>query len=167
LKTNLAGLPISNIVRPIRQLVKPDTPAKRRFLLTTSGKPQDDRIEFNGGVALARQQLLEARKQDPNAQLWPEISMSIVGQDFSREHDVRTAIEVFKLNELAYPDSADVADNLADAYQVDGQMDLARQYARKCIELLNTAGLPASTWANTEQYRGEIRQDAEQVLKSK
>jgi pimeloyl-ACP methyl ester carboxylesterase len=124
-------------------------------------------IEFNGGISLARQQLLEARKQDPKAQLWPEISMSIVGQDFSREHDVRTAIEVFKLNELAYPESADVADNLAGAYQVDGQMDLARQYAIKCIEILNTPGLPASTWVNTEQYRGEIRHDAEQVLKSK
>src|SRR6202042_3076404 len=101
------------------------------------------------------------------AQLWPEISMSIVGQDFSREHDVRTAIEVFQLNELAYPESADVADNLAGAYQVDGQMALARQYAIKCIEILNTPGLPASTWVNTEQYRGEIRHDAEQVLKSK
>ena len=124
-------------------------------------------VEFNGGVARARQQLLDARKQDPKAQLWPEISMSIVGQDFSREHDAKTAIEVFKLNELAYPESADVADNLADAYRVDGQMELARQYARKCIEMLNSPGRPASTWVNTEQYRGEIRQDAEQVLQNK
>jgi dienelactone hydrolase len=124
-------------------------------------------VEFNDGVARARQQLLDARKQNPKAQLWPEISMSIVGQDFSREHDARTAIEVFKLNELAYPDSADVADNLADAYQADGQMELARQYAKQCIEMLNTLGLPASTWANTEQYRGEIRQDAEKVLQNK
>jgi dienelactone hydrolase len=123
-------------------------------------------VEFNGGVSRARQQLLDARKQDPKAQLWPEISMSIVAQDFSREHDVKTAIEAFKLNELAYPDSADVADNLADAYLADGQKELARQYAQKSLTLLNTPGLPASTWTNTEQYRGEIRHDAEKLLQN-
>jgi pimeloyl-ACP methyl ester carboxylesterase len=123
-------------------------------------------VEFNDGITRARQQLLEARKRDPKAQLWPEISMSIVAQDFAREHDAKTAIEAFKLNELAYPDSADVADNLADAYLADGQKDLARQYARKSIELLNRPGIPASTWANTEQYRGEIRSDAEKLLQT-
>jgi pimeloyl-ACP methyl ester carboxylesterase len=123
-------------------------------------------VEFNGGLARARRQLLAARKQDPKAQLWPEISMSIVAQDFSREHDVKTAIEAFKLNELAYPDSADVADNLADAYLDDGQKELARQYAQKSLTLLNTPGLPASTWVNTEQYRGEIRHDAERLLQN-
>ena len=70
------------------------------------------------------------------------------------------------MNELAYPDSADVADNLADAYLADSQKDLARQYALKSIELLNRPGLPASTWANTEQYRGEIRRDAEKLLQN-
>jgi pimeloyl-ACP methyl ester carboxylesterase len=123
-------------------------------------------VEFNGGLARARQQLIEARKQDSKAQLWPEISMSIVAQDFAREHNAKTAIEAFKLNELAYPDSADVADNLADAYLADGQKDLARQYAQKSIELLNRPGIPASTWANTEEYRGEIRRDAEKLLQN-
>jgi len=123
-------------------------------------------VEFAGGASRARQQLIEARKRDPKAQLWPEISMSIVAQDFSREHNAKAAIEVFKLNELAYPDSSDVADNLADAYMADGQKELARQYAQKSLKLLGTPGLPASTWVNTEQYRGEIRQDAEKLLKN-
>jgi pimeloyl-ACP methyl ester carboxylesterase len=123
-------------------------------------------VEFNGGAARARQQLIEARKRNAKTQLWPEISMSIVAQDFAREHDAKTAIEAFKLNELAYPDSADVADNLADAYLADGQKDLARQYALKAIELLNRPGLPASTWANTEQYRNEIRRDAEKMIEN-
>jgi pimeloyl-ACP methyl ester carboxylesterase len=123
-------------------------------------------VEFNGGTARARQQLIEARKRDAKAQLWPEISMSIVAQDFGREHDAKTAIEAFKLNELAYPDSADVADNLADAYLADGQKDLARRYGLKAIELLSRPGLPASTWANTEQYRNEIRRDAEKMIEN-
>jgi pimeloyl-ACP methyl ester carboxylesterase len=144
-------------------------------LITTPGvAPADpmaaslilDDVEFNGGIARARQQLIEARKQDSKAQLWPEISMSIVAQDFAREHIAKTAIEAFKLNELAYPDSADVADNLADAYSADGQKDLARRYALKSIELLNRPGIPASTWADTEQYRSEIRRDAEKLLQN-
>jgi hypothetical protein len=90
--------------------------------------------------------------------------MSIVAQDFLREHDAKSAIEVFKLNELAFPDSADVADNLADAYLADGQKELARQYAEKSLTFLNTPGLQVSTWVNTEQYRREIRQDAEKLL---
>jgi dienelactone hydrolase len=122
-------------------------------------------VEFNNGVARARQQLIEARRQDPGAQLWPEISMSIVAQDFLREKDAKTAIEVFKLNLLAYPDSADVANNLADAFLADGQPEIAHQYARQSLKLLDTPGLPASTWVNTEQYRGEIRRDDEDVLK--
>jgi len=70
-----------------------------------------------------------------------------------------------KLNLLAYPDSADVEDNLADAYLADGQKDLARQHAERTLKLLDTVGLPASSWTNTEQYRGEIRRDAQDVLK--
>jgi tetratricopeptide (TPR) repeat protein len=123
-------------------------------------------VQFNGGIARAWQQLLDARKQQPKAQLWPEISMSIVAQDFSRVHDDKAAIEVFKLNELAYPDSADVADNLADAYSADGQKDLARQYAQKSLKLLDTPAQAASTWTNTEQYRREIRRYAENLLQN-
>jgi tetratricopeptide (TPR) repeat protein len=41
---------------------------------------------------------------------------------------MKAAIEIFKLNLLAYPDSADTHFNLADAYSKNGQRDLARQY---------------------------------------
>lgn len=145
-------------------------------LITTPGTTAADpmaasqilnEVEFDGGASRARHRLIEARKQNPNVELWPEISMSIVAQDFLRAHDAKSAIEAFELNELAYPDSADVADNLADAYLANGQTELARQYARKCIKMLETPGLPASTWVNTEQYRGEMRQDAEKVLQGK
>jgi pimeloyl-ACP methyl ester carboxylesterase len=124
-------------------------------------------VEFNGGVQRARQQLMEARKQEPKAQLWPEVSMSIVAQDFSRDHDVKTAIEVFKLNLLAYPDSADAADSLADAYLADGQEELAHQYAKQSLKILDTPGIAASSWVNTEPYRREIHSDAEKVLKAR
>ena len=122
-------------------------------------------VEFENGVAHAQQLLEQVRKKDPNAQLWPEISMSIIGQDFVREGDVKSGIDVFKLNLLAYPDSADANDSLADAYLKDGQKDLARQHAEKALTILDSHSSPASSWTNTEQYRGEIRRDAEKVLK--
>jgi pimeloyl-ACP methyl ester carboxylesterase len=123
-------------------------------------------VEFNGGVQRAQQRLIEARKERPQAQLWPEISMSIVAQDFSRDHDLKTAIEVFKLNLLAYPDSADADDNLADAYLADGQEEMAHQYAQRALEILDKPSVAASSWVNTEPYRREIRSDAEKVLKA-
>jgi dienelactone hydrolase len=124
-----------------------------------------EEVEFGGGVAHATQQLMDARKRDPEAQLWPEISMTTVGEDFMREGDMKSAVEVFKLNLLAYPDSADVMENLAEASLKDGQKDLAREHAEKALALLDSHRLPASSWTDTEQYRGEIRRGAEKILK--
>src|SRR5262249_3739544 len=103
-------------------------------------------------------------KKDPQAQLWPEISMSIIAQDFQRERDFANAITVFKLNLLAYPDSADANESLAEAYLANGDKELAKQFAEKSLSILDTAGTPASSWTNTEEYRGEIRKGAEKVL---
>jgi len=118
-----------------------------------------------GGATQARQQLIEARRTDPQAQLWPEVSADIIGSGFLREHQTKSAIEVFQVNLLAYPDSADAHSNLADAYMQDGQKDLARQYAERTLALLDAHKAPASSWSDTEQRRGEIRKDAADLLK--
>jgi len=123
-----------------------------------------DQIRVPGGVAQVTQQLMEARGKDPKAQLWPEVTVSIIGQDHLRAGEPKLAIEVFKLNLLAYQESADANDDLADAYLADGQKDLARQYAEKVLALLDSHTGPASSWSDTEQRRGEIRHDAEKTL---
>src|SRR6266704_1093101 len=84
-----------------------------------------NQIEMPGGVAQVTQQLMEARRKDPQVQLFPEITVDIIASGHLREGDAKTAIEIFKLNLLAYPDSADAHYNLADAYLKDGQKDLA------------------------------------------
>lgn len=117
-----------------------------------------------GGVAQATQQLMEARQRDPEAQLFPEITVSIIGQDHLRAGEPKLALEVFKLNLLAYPESADANDDLADAYLADGQNDLARQHAEKALALLDSHAAPASSWSDTEPRRGEIRHDAQEIL---
>ena len=116
------------------------------------------------GVAQVTLQLMEARRKDPQAQLFPEISVDIIGSDHLREGETKAAIEVFKLNLLAYPDSADAHYNLADAYLEDGQKDLACQYAEKALTMLDSHTAPLSSWSDTEQRRGEIHRSARQVL---
>lgn len=122
-------------------------------------------IASPGGVALVTQQLAEARRKDPQAQLFPEIAASIIGQDHTRAGETKSAIEVFQLILLAYPDSADAHESIAEAYQADGQKGLARQHAEKALALLDSHAAPASSWTDTEPYRGEIRRSAEEVLK--
>src|SRR6266446_6717806 len=123
-----------------------------------------NQIETPDGVAQATRRLTEARQKDPKAQLWPEITVDIIASGHLREGDAKTAIEIFKLNLLAYPDSADAHYNLADAYLKDGEKDLARQYAEKALAMLDSHAAPLSSWSDTEQRRGEIRKDVEQVL---
>src|SRR6266446_3948912 len=123
-----------------------------------------NQIERPDGVAQATRQLIEARKTDPNVQLFPEITVDIIASGHFREGDAKTAIEIFKINLLAYPDSADAHNNLADAYLKDGQKDLARQYAEKALALLDSHAAPASSWSDTEERRGVIRRGVEQTL---
>jgi hypothetical protein len=124
-----------------------------------------DEIELPGGIARVTERLLEARKRDPQAQLFPEVNVDIIAEDHQREGDNKTAVEIFKLNLLAYPDSADANGNLADASLRDGQKDIARKYAQKALALLDSHATPATSWSDTEQRRSEIRKGVEDVLK--
>ncbi len=124
-----------------------------------------NQIETPDGVAQATRRLTDARQKDPKAQLWPEITVDIIASGHLREGDAKTAIEIFKLNLLAYPDSADAHYNLADAYLADGQKELARQYAEKALALLDSHAAPLSSWSDTEQRRGEIRRGVQKTLK--
>src|SRR5438128_12557316 len=75
-----------------------------------------NQIQMPGGVAQVTQQLIEARRKDPDAQLFPEITVSTIGQDHMRAGEPKLAVDVLKLVLLAYPESADANDNLASAY---------------------------------------------------
>src|SRR5207249_4403130 len=86
-----------------------------------------NQIEMPDGVAQVTQQLIEARRKDHQVQLFPEITVDIIASGHLRAGEAKAAIEIFKLNLLAYPDSADAHYNLADAYLADGQKELAGQ----------------------------------------
>ncbi len=123
-----------------------------------------NQLQIPGGVVQVKQQLLEARQKDPKAQLWPEAAVDIIGEDYQRVEDNKDAIEVFLLNLLAYPDSADANENVADAYLADGKKDLARQYAEKALALLDSHKTPLSSWSDTEPRRDEIRRSVQHTL---
>ena len=148
----------------------------KRTLLKTPVPPMVDtlasaevlnQLNFGGiaGVGKVKQQLLEARKKDPQAQLFPEVTADSIGEDYQRDGDAKTALEVFKLLEIAYPQSADVQNDLADAYLANGQKDMAREHAQRVLSLLDSHAAPASSWSDTEQRRSEIRKSAEETLK--
>ena len=124
-----------------------------------------NQIRMPRGVAQVTQQLVEARRRDPQTQLFPEITVSTIGQDHMRAGEPKLAVEVLKLVLLAYPESADAHETLAEAYLKDGQNDLARQHAEKALTLLDSHTAPASSWTDTEQYRSEIRRGAQKILK--
>src|SRR5262245_2946002 len=103
---------------------------------TVACAPIINQIELPGGVAQVTRQLTEARRRDPQAQLFPEITVSSIGQSRLGAHETKSAIEVMRLVLLAYPESADAHEVLAEAYLADGQKDLARQHAEKALALL-------------------------------
>jgi dienelactone hydrolase len=118
-----------------------------------------DQIETPGGAAQVAQQLMEARRKDPKAELWPRILVNVMGYDNLQVGNTKLAIEILKLNVLAYPESADANDSLGDAYLANGENDLARQYAEKALALL-----PSDT-KESEARRDAIRDSAQQKLK--
>jgi len=46
----------------------------------------------------------------------------------------------------------------------NGQKDLARQYAEKALAMIDSHKAPLSSWSDTEQRRGEIRNAVQQTL---
>ncbi|HEY2102617.1 MAG TPA: hypothetical protein VGH08_05125 [Chthoniobacterales bacterium] len=116
------------------------------------------------GAAHVKQQLLQARKQDPQAQLWPEVALDIIGSNYQRAGNLKNAIEIFQLNLVTYPDSADAHYNLAQAYLANEQKDLARQYAEKALAMIDARKTPLSSWSDTEPRRAEIRRSAQKIV---
>jgi len=116
-------------------------------------------IDHPGGVEKAVQKFAEARKRDPKAVLFSEAVMNRLGYEHLQAGDNKGAVELMKLNAIAYPHSPNVYDSLSDAYLADSQKDLARQNARKALELL-----PSDT-TDPEDRRKAIKESAEQKLK--
>jgi tetratricopeptide (TPR) repeat protein len=116
-------------------------------------------IDAPGGAEKAAQQLAAVRQKDPNAKLFDEGLVNMIGYEHLQDGDNKGAIAIFKLNANAFPKSANVYDSLSDAYLADGQKDLARENAKKALELLSTDS------SLSEEYRQGMKENAENKLK--
>ncbi|MGB0034890.1 MAG: alpha/beta hydrolase, partial [Candidatus Acidiferrales bacterium] len=111
-----------------------------------------------GGAARARSMFEEAKKKDSNTFLFPEQAVNVLGYSYMQAGDIKGAIEVFKLNELAYPRSANVYDSLGDAYMADHQNELAIQYSEKALKML-------AEHPDDPNFDQQIRESAEGKLR--
>ena len=93
-------------------------------------------VNQSGGSRQAAEVFHNARKRDPNAFVFPEFPVNLLGYARLQAGQTSEAIELFKLNTEAYPASANAYDSLSDGYIAAEQKDLALAAEEKCVELL-------------------------------
>jgi imidazolonepropionase-like amidohydrolase len=86
-------------------------------------------------VTAAVAQYRELKAKQPNVYDFSESELNSTGYQLLHLKRSKDAIEVFKLNVEVYPQSSNTYDSLAEAYEDDGQKELAIQNYRKSLEL--------------------------------
>ena len=144
----------------VQTLVKTPGSAPAANVLSKKGTPVIlEIIDMPGGAIAIAQKLAEARQRDPKANLFSEAIVNLLGYEHLQSGDTGGAVEILKLNAVAYPNSPNVYDSLSDAYLADGQKDLARENATKALQLLK------SDTTDPEAQRKLIQESAETKLK--
>jgi pimeloyl-ACP methyl ester carboxylesterase len=87
------------------------------------------------GVDSAVQYFHKKRKTEPDVMLFEEGEMNLLGYRYLQNGKIRDAIELFKINTIAFPNSWNAFDSLGQAYLLDGQKDLAIKNYEKSLEL--------------------------------
>jgi dienelactone hydrolase len=118
---------------------------------------QIDQVGGGGAEQVAKS--LPAVGHDGTAALFPEFIVNLLGYEHLQMGDTKGAVEILKLNAMAYPNSPNVYDSVSDAYLADGQKEMALQNAKKAVELL------ANDTTDTEDRRNGIRESAEGKIK--
>ena len=145
----------------VQTLVK--TPGEAPAVKARNTTPEEVKtlnlLDEPGGATKVMEQLNEERKKDPKASLFNEEMVNVIGYEHLQAGDTKDAIEIFKLNVMAYPNSPNVYDSLSDGYVADGQKELALENAKKALALL------ASDTTDDEARRKAIQESAEGKLK--
>jgi tetratricopeptide (TPR) repeat protein len=134
--------------------------------VATSGRPPATPVEEfwtaleqPGGIARAKDIYQRARRGGSRVVLFPEGEMNLYGYQLLQEGKAADAVDVFKLNVDAYPQSANVYDSLSDAYLEAGNRAEALRLAEKALEML------AGDTKVTDQLRTAIRESAEKKIR--
>jgi dienelactone hydrolase len=135
-------------------------PADPKASVTAKHTPASEfwqALDSPDGATKATALFREARKEDPNAYLFPETVLNLAGYERLQAGATKEALAIFQLNVEAYPLSANAQDSLGDGYLADGQKELALAAAKKCLEMLATDSSP-------EDFKKAIRQSAEDKI---
>ena len=110
------------------------------------------------GVTAAVELFYHTRQQNQEAQLFQERTMNQLGYKYLYAGKVAEAIDLFKLNTIAYPDAYNTYDSLGEAYMTAGNKELAIKNYGKSAELnpdnTRAAGIAYSLehYKKTEYY---------------
>jgi dienelactone hydrolase len=151
-------LPKQIVAWYVDTLVK--APADPKALVTAKRTPASEfwrALDGPDGVQKATAIYREAKQKDPTAYLFPENVLNLFGYEKLQAGATKEAVDVFKLNVEAYPQSANAQDSLGDGYLADGQKELALAAAKKCLEMLAMDASP-------EEFKQAIRASAEEKI---
>jgi dienelactone hydrolase len=117
-------------------------------------------LDQTGGAQRVAARLADLRKQNPTAQLFPEYFANQLGYEHVVIKDFTGAIEIMKLNTVAYPNSPNAFDSLGDVYLAAGDTTNAVASARRALQMLET------DTADNAERKQTIRESAEAKLKA-
>jgi dienelactone hydrolase/predicted outer membrane lipoprotein len=117
-----------------------------------------DLIDDSVGVAKLGTMVEAARQSGSKAEPFPEAIVNFTGYEHMQAGDTKLAIEIFKLNVAAFPESPNTYDSLSDAYIATKQNDLAIENVKKALALL-----PADTKDN-KAFRDQLTETDEKKL---
>ncbi len=90
---------------------------------------------FSKGFRSVKDKFIDLKKNYPDFAQIAERAMNRFGYDLLRINKVKEAIEIFKINVEAFPESWNVYDSLGEAYMVNGDRILAIKNYEKSIQL--------------------------------
>ena len=108
-------------------------------------------------VPAAVQLFYDTRLRSPRAVLFPEGPLNLLGYQHLQAGRVNEAIQLFRLNTIAYPMSANTYDSLGDAYLANGQNELALRASERALQMLEKD-------RSGEARKKAIRDSAEQKI---
>ena len=109
------------------------------------------------GVGAAVQLFYDTVERNPRAIVIPEAQLNLLGYGHLQAGRITQAIQLFRLNTMLYPKSANTFDSLGDAYLANGQNELALRSSEKAIALLKDDH-------SGEERKKAIRDSAEQKI---
>ena len=116
------------------------TPGQAPLVKDPPAIPQEirnlDLIDDPAGVTKLNAIVAAARKSGSKAEPFPEAIVNLTGYEHLQAGNTKLAIEIFKLNVAAFPESPNTYDSLSDGYIATGQKDLALENVKKALALL-------------------------------